>query len=256
MNELERFIAAKHEPGTEDANDVVTSPFKQGLRAVEHVAQRKRLGCFYGSPGTGKTFTILTACARLAITPFYVPIAKGSSGKQVEYEILQRVNPEKADYRLARPLMRKHIKEGLSGQPSLLVLDEFDVMESDGADVLRYLLEQKVAGYILVGAKADEVVRRYPALDSRCSRWVPFGRIPEAALLETLAAYHPLLAATKPEVLRKVDGEWAEGNFRRWAMLLEAGLRLPAGERVHGLSYEGFKKAYLLIGDHPKQVAA
>lgn len=256
MNELERLIAMKHWAGTEaEATDVSTPAFKAGLRAVEHVADCRFLACFFGPPGTGKSLTALTACARLKVRPFYVPIARTGSGKDVEFQILTRVDPARADYRLTRHVMRQYIVEELARAKSLLVLDEFDVMESAGADVLRFMIEQKMAGYIVVGSKADQVLHRYPALRSRCARWISFTPMSSETLVTSLGAYHPVFAQTVPAVLHRVDREWANGVFREWAKILEAALRLPESERKSGLSYDAVKKCFLLIGKPGREAA-
>ncbi len=241
-------ITRKRWAGTEDAAVVKTQTYKDGLRAIVHAASRRQLVCFYGDPGTGKSLTALSACQALAIRPFYVPIAPARSGKDVEFQILSVVDPGSADPRATRYVMRKAIVKALSAEPSVLLVDEFDLSKGEGLDVLRYLLEQRLAkaGFVILGTNAHKLLRMSPPLDSRCARWVAFEKQAPTDLLPILRAYHPLFAAMPAKALMRIDSEWAHGNFRAWAKFLEAGLRI-AGASSGGLTDEQIGLVYALI---------
>jgi hypothetical protein len=98
---------------------------------------------------------------------------------------------------------------------------------------------------VLVGHRLDAILRKHPELETRVARSVAFRRLTGDRLFEALRAYHDIFDQTDRAVLDTIDRQWAHGNFRRWASILDVaandhavaahnGLNLELGRRIVG----------------------
>jgi hypothetical protein len=112
----------------------------------------------------------------------------------------------------------------LAERPRVLVIDETQKLGRAGIDQLIHLHEHPGARFtlVLVGMGLARLLDGHEELDGRFGRSVAFERIRDDELLAWLTAYHPLLARTDPNLLRRVDNRYWKGKLRRWAQFTHA----------------------------------
>jgi hypothetical protein len=74
--------------------------------------------------------------------------------------------------------------------------------------------------FILIGSGVTHNVSGVPELDSRVSRRVTLKELIGNELRTSLKLLHPLFASTSDDVLTSL-AEYAKGNLRNWARVLE-----------------------------------
>jgi hypothetical protein len=254
MSTPDRYrLKPKHWRGTDGATEVETDSLVEAQIAVDHAIIDCGIVGLDGRPGTGRSFALKTIIEDLVVPYWYLPIGPDSTGKGFETGLLQAIYatkspPRHVDGTRLRSDLRWDLWEELSARPCVVFVDDFSVSGLKGTQVIHWLFEQAdlKAAFVLAGNDLDSLLRHNPAFHSRVMRMVPFARIPEADIVEKIGAYHPFLERSKPDLLR-VDRAFAQGNFRNWAIFLEAALKLAAEEDVDRLTDEVIDAAYVAI---------
>ena len=116
----------------------------------------------------------------------------------------------------------------LSSAPSIVVVDESQLLTSDCIELLRYLHDHRSTRFalVLVGGNGTwRVLSREPMLASRVYRRVRFTPLTRADVLAAIPAYHPMYADVDGALIALVDDVFA-GNLRNWAAFTDSALRL------------------------------
>ncbi len=131
---------------------------------------------------------------------------------------------ESVPLRLPSDEAERRLYERLGERPRIVVVDEAQKLGRDGIDALVDLHDHDDARFILVmcGAEVASRLAPFEEFASRVSRVVRFHRLSGRELLDTLAAYHPMLAATDPTLLTRLDERHMRGNLRNWAFFTHA----------------------------------
>jgi hypothetical protein len=202
------------------ARTVLTRSLRLLLRFGRSVVTRRDILVVYGTPGTGKTFAVLTLCRELA-NWVYVPVDANMTPHAFMHRLLECLTGRPTDRELRGHLLERHVIDELRARQPILVIDDANFLGRKLIAQFIYLHAFADFALVLAGHQLDRVLRRSPELETRVARSVAFRRLRRDELLRVLADFHPLFARTAPEVLREIDTRWARGNLRRWARLLE-----------------------------------
>lgn len=224
-----------HLTGT-DAAHTVRTPTMQLMRNAVHVSLTLReIALAYGPPGTGKTFAAHTVADELIaeLTGTGAPtrlvrvqVPKSRSPKTLCVEWLTAITGTTirgTEYELKHELV-----DLLGDGATVSLIEEAQHLGSDGLEQVREIYDRvpgNVALIVVGSSTLDDVVRASPQLQSRVARPVRFDPIAVGDLGGVLAQYHPLFDGADPAVIARIDHAFAHRNFRRWARVLQAGLR-------------------------------
>jgi len=103
----------------------------------------------------------------------------------------------------------------------VLVCDEAQWMGRSSFEYWRPLGDDRNTdiAVIFAGDGCYKVLKQEPMLASRIFIWQKFTRMPEAEVVGTLPAFHPLWTGVDPQMIRNIDRAAAHGNFRNWATI-------------------------------------
>lgn len=202
-----------------------------------------------GPAGSGKT-TLVGAVEGIAgVTVANVSIAHGSRSKDVWQELARGVTG--APQPGTQSELQDTVRCVLALTPTLLIVDEAQNVGLNALLALRWL-NNKVptnVGMILAGVDLQKRFEREPQLSTRVKRRILLEPRTWPVMLPLLQQFHPVLAATDPELLQRVDEVHARGLWRHWQGFLDAvddfGITGP-------LSYEHAESAIeMVLGRRP-----
>jgi hypothetical protein len=229
---------------------VITPELVELLAGAPVALGNRRLVVVDGQPGCGKSTAqaVLAAASPIRTAVFTVPTNKSGHGRQ----FMERAHSAVAG-RPVRNLSQREHENTLAGllaeEPMLLLIDEAQNAPLEVLRNLRTLLEAPGAQFAvaLFGTGVLATIAREPMLHTWRGFTKTLGPLltphqllstpatkrdqvaRRAQLLPTLAALHPRLAQTKPELLIEANRVHAHGLLRNWAVLLEWLLALHPG---------------------------
>ncbi|MEV0498086.1 ATP-binding protein [Streptomyces spectabilis] len=117
----------------------------------------------------------------------------------------------------------------LGAGPRIVVVDEAHQLSPAAFEYLRYLYDSLPDGLctvLIAGERGERVLRETPMLGTRAALWREIR--PLDADLVPLAArrLHPLWQQAAAAQLRRLDGRFARGRLRRWALLTHHARRI------------------------------
>lgn len=228
-------MSTKHLRGVDrlGAAEVPISSLRLATKFGREVAEQRSILVVLGAAGLGKTFAARTLCEQLPVAT-YVPVDYAMTSHAFLSRLLRELGGP-VNHGLRGHLLEEAVIERLGSRRPLLVIDDANHLGRRLIAQFIYLQAYADFGLVLVGYRLDRLLHRHPELETRVARTVSFRRLRGAKLMEALAAYHPVLAATDPTVLREVDAHWARGCFRRWAAFLERALTAHAADIAAGV---------------------
>ena len=212
----------RHLMGVEGAN-ILNTP---GLREVRtNVAQLIAKGgviLIDGKPGVGKTFSTHEVLADLKVNVYWADMPDTPKGKEAIARIFTAVTGRRPAMRMTGYELMEETIDVLDDRQGVLVIDEAQNMTQSAQRALRFLHDRPSTRmlFILIGSGVANTVRGVPELDSRVSRRSTIKELAGGDLRSKLKELHPLLAATDEKVLYAL-AEYAKGNLRNWARVLE-----------------------------------
>lgn len=231
-------LPPKHLPGTGGARDVETRTVRLARKLLADVVAVRGVGLFAGRPGTGKSFSLLSALASVPVPVLYWEPGLGLTLKGVQQSLLELLGiPYEPRWTSAR--LDGLLRKSLAGREFLLVVEEAARIGHAGLEELRYLQCQPDAQWslLLVGSDLETLLRRNPALDSRIARRVVFRRMNRSASIAFARAYHQLFAEAATDLLDRIE-RVAKGIIRIWARTLEACLSILRRRKLGHLTVE------------------
>jgi|tagenome__1003787_1003787.scaffolds.fasta_scaffold20806163_2 ABC-type polar amino acid transport system ATPase subunit len=175
-----------------------------------------------GPAGSGKS-TLVGALEGIAgVTVANVLIPHGSRSKDVWQEIARGVTG--APQPGTQSELQDTVRTALSQTPTLLIVDEAQNVGLNALLALRWLNNRLPTnvGMILAGVNLQDRFEREPQLSTRVKRRILLEPLPWPQMLPLLQQFHPVLAATDPELLERVDVVHARGLWRHWQGFLDA----------------------------------
>lgn len=220
----EHFRAPRpeHLPGLTEATIVDTPGLREIRLAVNQLHQSGGIVLIDGKPGVGKTFGTRHVLAGLDIRVHWADMPDTPKGKEANARIFTAVTGRRPPMRMTEYALTDETVDVLDGLKAVLVVDEAQNMTKSALRQLRYLHDRPTtkALVVLLGPGVVKVVTQVPELDSRVARRVNVKELTGAELRELLPQLHPALEAMS-EPVRVQLAEYARGNLRRWARVLE-----------------------------------
>lgn len=205
------------------AAELLETPFLALLRdALAEMAEVHGLIVVDGPVGTGKTTAVRNVTPEFDIPMVYNRLGARPGTAKVLRHLLSHF--ETVPQRLPSDEAERRLYQRLAERDRVVVVDEAQKLGRDGIDALVDLHDHDNARFTLVMCGA-EVARRLAPFEefaSRTARVVRFHRLTGQELLDTLASYHPMLAATDPTLLTRLDERHMKGNLRNWAFFTHA----------------------------------
>jgi len=198
---------------------VLTVPFEAVQAFGRQVLALAGILLILGPSGTGKTYAADTLCSILGVPVVKLHLGSRARGFDVLRTLLEQLGlPSTSTGRL----LLEEAREALRDRVLVIYVDEAHNLNAEALQQIRYLFDQRDARFALVMTAVDftTAYASTPELATRISRQVEFGRMEGAALLRALKAHHPILNATKDEVLRRVDQYPCRGVWRLWENVL------------------------------------
>lgn len=203
------------------ARTVMTQSLRAALKFGGAAVAQHGICVLTGGPGCGKTFAGLTLCESLA-NPCHVPVDEQMTQLAFQHLLLAQLRGKAADPGLRGHLLEGEVFTALRELQPVLFIDNVNYLDRKLIAQLIFLQAHADFGLILAGYRLNAILRRVKELETRSARTIPFSRIRKASLVARLGEFHDMFAMTDPAILAQIDTDWAEGNFGRWARIVEA----------------------------------
>ena len=212
----------EHLPGLQGAATIPTPGLREIQHAVKQLYDSGGIVLVDGNPGVGKTFGTKQVLAQLGVRVHWADMPDTPKGKEANARIFTAVTGRRPPMRMTEYALTDETVDVLDGLKAVLVVDEAQNMTKSALRQLRYLHDRPTtkALVVLLGPGVVKVVTQVPELDSRVARRVNVKELTGAELRELLPQLHPALEAMS-EPVRVQLAEYARGNLRRWARVLE-----------------------------------
>jgi hypothetical protein len=218
---------ARHFLDLAGAATLETESYLLAQRAVADAVDAGAMAVLHGDAGLGKTFAVEDALAVPRLPLLWVSFPSRPTPRLIPATLLESITGRAT--RLDRFAIIRVLVEHLTQTPSIVVVDESQLLTSDCIELLRYLHDHRTTRFalVLVGGNGTwRVLSREPMLASRVYRRVRFQPLTRADVLAAIPAYHPLYAHAHPELIRLIDDLFAHGILRNWAAFTDSALRL------------------------------
>lgn len=228
-------LGPEHLPGLESVATIKTPGLREIQHAVSPLYASGGIVLIDGKPGVGKTFATKYVLSELGVRVHWADMPDTPKGKEANARIFTAVTGRRPPTRMTEYALTDETVDVLEGLKIVLAVDEAQNMTKSALRQLRYLHDRPTtkALLVLVGSGVINVVAQVPELDSRVARRVLVKELTGAQLRELLPQLHPTLAAMT-EAVRVQLAEYARGNLRRWARILEvvASMQLVPGAGI------------------------
>lgn len=218
----EHKVAAEHLRGVEGATILNTPGLREIRSNISQLQDKGGIILIDGKPGVGKTFGTRQTLSNCNLDIYWTDMPDTPKGKEAMARIFHSVTGKHPTMRMTNYELTEATIEALDKKQGILVIDEAQNLTHSALRALRFLHDRPSTQmlFILVGSNVIGTVRNVPELDSRVSRRSIIHELTSKDLLLSLKELHPIFAATKEEIM--VDlGEYARGNLRSWARILE-----------------------------------
>lgn len=218
---------ARHFLDLVEAATLETESYLLAQRAVADAVDASAMAVLHGAAGLGKTFAVEDALAAPALPLLWVSFPSRPTPRLVAATLLETITEQPT--RLDRFAIIGRLVEHLAQTPTIMVVDESQLLTSDCIELLRYLHDHRTTRFamVLVGGNGTwRVLSREPMLASRVYRRVRFQTLSRAAVLAAIPNYHPLYRDVDPQLIALIDDLFAHGNLRHWAAFTDSALRV------------------------------
>ena len=234
----------------EGAKTVPTPAFALAQAVAARAVADAEVAGFFGEPGTGKTHALRHFQATNDVETIYITASPSPQSKEIFEEILLGAGYVPDDVSVRQ--LRRDCQVLLAEKPRALIIDECQHLSYLWHQQLRSLHDHPSARFALLlvgGSNVERTLKKDPQLWSRIEMRVTFTRLEKQALINTLAAYHPVLANTDPELLADIDARDCGGNFRNWYHVLKLALPLlPATKHPDRLTEQVVRAVFAMRG--------
>ncbi len=212
----------EHLPGLKGAATITTPGLREIQHAISQLYDSGGILLIDGKPGVGKTFGTKHVLTELGVRVHWADMPDTPKGKEANARIFTAVTGRRPPPRMTEYALTDETVDVLDGLKAVLVVDEAQNMTKSALRQLRYLHDRPTtkALLVLLGPSVINVVTQVPELDSRVARRVHVKELTSAQLRDLLPQFHPILAAMSESVRVRL-AEYARGNLRQWARVLE-----------------------------------
>ncbi|MEU6394726.1 ATP-binding protein [Streptomyces sp. NPDC046939] len=204
------------------ARTVVTPGLRAADDALAAAHQQRRFLCVLGDAGVGKTFAVHYV-ARTRFPRSHVPLRLGARPTPADlrahlHDALGLHDALPAAPALADALIRR----ALAAQAYIVVVDEADRMSEACLEYLRFLHDDTPDGLCVVliaGQRGEKALRAWQMLATRTAQWLTLRPLARVSVPSAARALHPVWQTVAPDQIRVLDGHFAQGSLRRWALL-------------------------------------
>lgn len=240
---------ARHFLDLAEAATLETESYLLAQRAVADAVEASAMVVLHGGAGLGKTFAVEDALAAPALPLLWVSFPSRPTPRLVAATLLETITQRPT--RLDRFAIIARLVEHLAHTPTIMVVDESQLLTSDCIELLRYLHDHRTTRFalVLVGGNGTwRVLSREPMLASRVYRRVRFQPLSRADVLAAIPAYHPLYRSVDPQLIALIDDLFAHGNLRHWAAFTDSALRVGRDLGQHDLDERLTRNVFALHG--------
>ncbi|WP_246040813.1 ATP-binding protein [Streptomyces cadmiisoli] len=211
-----------HFLGLAGARTVATPSLAAVEDALADAHGQRRFLCVLGDAGVGKTFAV-HHCAHTRFPTTRLLLRLGARPTPADlrthlHHTLGLPGTAPAAPALADTLIRRT----LATQPYIVVVDEADRMPEACFEYLRFLYDATPSGLCVVliaGQRGAKALRAQQMLATRTARWLTLYPLTRDQIPYAAQALHPMWQTTTPDQLLFLDGVFASGSLRRWALL-------------------------------------
>lgn len=231
----------RHLHGVKGAATLNTPGLREIRNGVTQLIHDGGIAAVDGKPGVGKTFGTQEVLSRLDVRVHWVDMPDTPKGKEANARIYTAVTGRRPSRRMTEYELTEETVDVLQDLQGVLVIDEAQNMTRSAMRAIRFLHDRPTTHvlFLLLGSGVIEAVRSVPELDSRVSRRTMIQEIGGAKLLPLLREWHPLFATTDQKNMIAL-AEYAKGNLRNWARILEVATSFGASNEV-GITKEQAK---------------
>lgn len=216
-------------PGLAGAGIMKTLSFEMSQATLGRTVDLGDISVLNGQSGCGKTYSL----------QYFLTHHPQMQGRQSTYlEMPPRPSPTEVTHRVLQALtgarppkavenqLTDDLCSILQGSGWVVAIDEAHNLGGPGLQKLRYWHQRGEFSWtlILVGTRMVEALKAAPEIRNRVESLVSFEPLRDQELMSALRQWHPLLAATRPAVLRNLDAAYAQGVLRSWAKILRMAL--------------------------------
>lgn len=213
---------------------VKTASYNETLIKSTEMLHRYGTVLVTGQPGVGKTQTCRRVMGELSaeyqMPSVWVQLGSKPTAKEVVCQLMLALGMRP---RRSEPTWVLTIELGdlLASEPRTVWIDEAQYLRTEAFTTVRTIHDRTDATWMLGLVGSGQMGKRLnadqPELLSRVGRRVHMARIDDQrTLIETLSAWHPLLAGVDHARLARMNRIGPKGNFRSWESLLETLVRL------------------------------
>lgn len=233
------------------ASLVETTTFRLAQHVAAQAADQGAIAGFFGAPGTGKTHAVEHFVSSAGLDHAWITSSPRPTRKEIFEELIFEIDGTEATGS-ARQL-RRDCLELLADTRTLVIVDEAQYLNVLWLQQLRTLHDagrNRWPLFLVGGTSTSQTMGRHAELVSRLGYRVDFKPLSGTELHETLAAYHPVFAATSAEILDAIDRrDGFGGNLRAWATFLRnAQPLLAASTDPTKLTRKVVKAAFATMG--------
>jgi len=225
---------ARHFLDLAGAATLETESYLLAQRAIADAVDAGAMAVLHGDAGLGKTFAVEDALAASQLPLLWVSFPSRPAPRLIAATLLEEITGRPS--RLDRFAIIRALVDHLTEFPTIVVVDESQLLTSDCIELLRYLHDHRTTRFalVLVGGNGTwRVLSREPMLASRVYRRVRFQPLSRTDVLAAIPAYHPIYEHIDPTLIELVDDTFAYGNLRNWAAFTDSAIRLQ-GQLAHG----------------------
>ena len=238
-------LVPEHWMGLEGAKTIQTAAFIRVQNAVNDVvrSEKPRMAAIHGESSLGKTFAVASAAARQPVETWVLEVPVHPSIKDVIALVLREltgVEPAGTRMKLTRDLA-----DVLVEKRRLIVLDEAQRLSHGPIEALRALWDHRETRFALVfcgGHGCYRVLKTYPMLRRRISRWVEFEPLKPHDVEQIMRSYHPIYEEADTQVLLMVDEGVGRGVFREWAEFTVNAVDVCAGRGLKTIDEDSVRE--------------
>ncbi|MES9594344.1 ATP-binding protein [Streptomyces sp. NPDC094045] len=211
-----------HFLGLAGARTVVAPGLTDVDGALAYAHRQRRFLCVLGDAGLGKTFAVHHA-AHTRFPQAHVPLRLGARPTPADlrahlHHALELPGAPPAAPAVADALIRR----ALAATPYIVAVDEADRMPEACFEYLRFLhdaLPDGLCTVLIAGQRGEKALRAQQMLATRTAQWLTLQPLTRDQIPRSIPALHPLWQTVASDQLCFLDGHFAHGSLRRWALL-------------------------------------